>query len=73
MVLLWDNKEQTKEPGFCCLTWAHPSPEMENKNAATVMTPAGRTPHPPDMPHVPDVQGSAPGCAERPGGALSGK
>ena len=69
VVLLWDNQEQTKEPGFCDLTWAHPSPQIENnKNTAT------NEGHPrEDMPHTPDRQGSAPGCGARPGEALSGR
>lgn len=68
VVLLWDNQEQTKEPVFCDLTWAHPSPQMENKNTAT------NEGHPrEDAPHTPDGQGSVPGCGERPGEVLSGR
>lgn len=52
MVLLWDNKEQTKEPGFCYLTWAHPSfPKRKTTMQQQVMTPTGRMrPTPPTRP-----------------------
>lgn len=57
VVLLWDNQERTKEPGFCDLTWAHPSFPRWKTNTAT----NGAHPRE-DALHAPDGQGSAPGC-----------